>query len=74
MFILSPLLTYLSVSDVFKAKYPETAVYLTQTSTHKILNNIIEGQIDVGFCGEFEFENYKDEINREFIYDDVKSS
>ncbi|RST93565.1 hypothetical protein CBF35_11810 [Vagococcus salmoninarum] len=54
----------------FKAKYPETAVYLTQTSTHKILNNIIEGQIDVGFCGEFEFENYKDEINREFIYDD----
>lgn len=54
----------------FKNEYPNMDVYLTQTSTHNILANIIEGTIDVGFCGEFEFEDYKDDINREFLYDD----
>lgn len=52
----------------FKLEYPEIAVYLTQTSTQQILESIIDNQIDVGFCGEFEYDDYKDEINREFIY------
>lgn len=54
----------------FKLEYPEMSVYLTQTSTQQILKSITDGIIDVGFCGEFEFDDYKDEINREFIYDD----
>lgn len=54
----------------FKAEYPDMDIYLTQTSTHQILQNIMDGDTDVGFCGEFDFEDYKDDINREFIYDD----
>ena len=54
----------------FRAEYPEIDVHLTQTSTEKILESIIDGEIDVGFCGEFEYNDYKDEINREFIYND----
>jgi DNA-binding transcriptional LysR family regulator len=54
----------------FKAEYPDMDIYLTQTSTQEILHDIITGDIDVGFCGEFNFIDYKDDINREFIYDD----
>ena len=54
----------------FKAEFPDMEVYLTQTSTQQILKNVIDGDIDVGFCGEFKFDDYKDDINREFIYDD----
>lgn len=54
----------------FKAEYPDMEIYLTQTSTQTILQDIINGDIDVGFCGEFNFIDYKDDINREFIYDD----
>lgn len=54
----------------FKLEHPEVSVYLTQTSTHEILKGIINDQIDVGFCGEFAYEDYKDKVNREFIYND----
>lgn len=54
----------------FKNEYPNMAVYLTQTSTHQILKSVMEGDIDIGFCGEFEFTDYKDDISREFIYGD----
>lgn len=54
----------------FKSEFSEIDIYLTQTSTQNILKNVIEGGIDVGFCGEFEFDEFKEEIDREFIYGD----
>ncbi len=54
----------------YRKEYPEMTVYLTQTSTQEILRTIMDGEIDIGFCGEFNFDDYKDDIDREFIYND----
>lgn len=56
--------------SAFKKEYPQMTIYMSQTSTKNILNNVISGNIDVGFCGEFDFSEYKDQISREFIYND----
>lgn len=63
--------TYLpqKLSD-FKKEYPHMTVYMSQISTKDILNQVISGNIDVGFCGEFDFATYKNDVSRVLIYND----
>lgn len=54
----------------FRADFPNFTIDITQSSTQRIINNLLEGNIDIGFCGEFDYPTYKSQINREFIYND----
>lgn len=54
----------------FRTNFPNFTIDITQSSTQRILNNLLEGNIDIGFCGEFDYQTYKSKINREFIYND----
>lgn len=53
-----------------KKAYPDLNVHLTQTTTQNILQSILDGEVDVGFCGEFDYAAYASAISREFIYND----
>lgn len=54
----------------FRTNFPDLTIDITQSSTQRILNNLLEGNIDIGFCGEFDYTAYSNKINREFIYND----
>ena len=54
----------------FKEKYADITIDIRQLSTQSILDGLLEGEVDVGFCGEFDYAAYSNEINREFIYND----
>lgn len=54
----------------FQQAYPELKVEISQTYTEQIINRILDGKIDIGFCGEFDYAAHSDEITREFIYND----
>ncbi len=54
----------------FQQAYPELKLEISQTYTEQIIDHILDGNIDIGFCGEFDYAAHSDDITREFIYND----
>ncbi|WP_028125843.1 LysR family transcriptional regulator [Eremococcus coleocola] len=54
----------------FRNLFPELSLDITQASTQQIIDYVLDGTTDIGFCGEFDYSSYSSELNREFIYND----
>lgn len=54
----------------FRHEFPDFHINLKQTTTQDIIDSVLDGQVDIGFCGEFNYAAYANEISREFIYND----
>jgi len=56
----------------FQKNYGTVKLELTQKTTRQILNDLVDYIEDIGFCGEFDEEEFPT-INKEFIYNENMS-
>lgn len=67
--IFSPGTNYLpELLSIFRKQYPNIHIDLSQNMTQHILNKLLNNELDLGICSEFNQENEYSGIARELLY------
>lgn len=55
------------VLNILKANYSDLDINLFQNPTRQIIRDVLNQEVDLGLCGEFDFEAYADKLNWEWL-------
>lgn len=55
------------VLNILKANYSDLDINLFQNPTRQIIRDVLNQEVDLGLCGEFNFEAYADKLNWEWL-------
>lgn len=55
------------VLSILKANYSDLHINLFQNPTRQIIRDVLNQEVDLGLCGEFDFEAYADKLNWEWL-------